>query len=161
MAASQLQLADTLLATLKPIFAGLGLSLESFIVENVSLPDELQKVLDQRIGMNMIGDMGRYTQYQVAQSIPIAAGNEGGGFAGAGVGLGAGMMMGQQMMNAQQPMNPQQPYAPPAPGAPGPVPPTGPQAPAAAGAGTKFCINCGHSIPRAARFCADCGSAQQ
>ncbi|MGA2086835.1 MAG: SPFH domain-containing protein, partial [Terracidiphilus sp.] len=62
MAASQLQLAESLLAALKPIFAGLGLSLESFVVENVSLPDELQKVLDQRIGMNMIGDMGRYTQ---------------------------------------------------------------------------------------------------
>jgi membrane protease subunit (stomatin/prohibitin family) len=162
MAASQLQLAESLLAALKPIFAGLGLSLESFVVENVSLPDELQKVLDQRIGMNMIGDMGRYTQYQVAQSIPIAAGNEGGGFAGAGVGLGAGMMMGQQMMNAQQMMNPQQPYSPPPPpSAPGPIPQAGPQAPAAAGAGTKFCINCGHSIPRAARFCADCGSAQQ
>src|SRR5208282_4148253 len=58
MAASQIQLAQTLLAALKPIFAELGLSLESFVVENVSLPEELQKVLDQRIGMNMIGDMG-------------------------------------------------------------------------------------------------------
>jgi membrane protease subunit (stomatin/prohibitin family) len=103
--------------------------------------------------MNMIGDMGRYTQYQVAQSIPIAAANEGGGLAGAGVGLGAGMMMGQQMMNAQQTMNPQPP--------PGVAPGAAPQAPASGGAGTKFCINCGHSIPRAARFCADCGSAQQ
>jgi membrane protease subunit (stomatin/prohibitin family) len=162
MAASQLQLAERLLETLKPIFAALGLGLETFVVENVSLPDELQKVLDQRIGMNMIGDMGRYTQYQVAQSIPIAAGNEGGGFAGAGVGLGAGMMMGQQMMNAQQMMNPQQPYSPPPPpagaqsGAPGAAPPA-----AAGGAGTKFCMNCGHSIPKAAHFCADCGSAQQ
>jgi membrane protease subunit (stomatin/prohibitin family) len=130
------------------------------VVENVSLPEELQKVLDQRIGMNMIGDMGRYTQYQVAQSIPIAAGNEGGGFAGAGVGLGAGMMMGQQMLNAQQMMNPQQP---PPGGGPGSAPGAGPQAgpPAAGGAGAKFCINCGHSIPRAAKFCADCGSPQQ
>jgi len=45
-----------------------GLSVDSFVVENLSLPDELQKVLDQRISMNMVGDMGRYTQYQVAQS---------------------------------------------------------------------------------------------
>ena len=48
------------------------------MVQNVSLPEELQKVLDTRIGMDMIGDMGRYTQYQVANSIPLAAQNEGG-----------------------------------------------------------------------------------
>ena len=71
-----------MLAALKPIFADLGLALESFVVENLSLPEELQKMLDQRIGMNMIGDMSRYTQFQVAQSMPIAAANEGGGAAG-------------------------------------------------------------------------------
>ena len=70
------------------------------MVENLSLPDELQKILDQRIGMNMVGDMGRYTQYEVAQSIPIAAANEGGGAAGVGAGLGAGVAMGQAMMDA-------------------------------------------------------------
>jgi len=42
------------------------------VVENLSLPDELQKVLDQRISMNVLGDMGKFTQYQVAQAIPIA-----------------------------------------------------------------------------------------
>ena len=82
------------------MFADFGLTLDSFVVENLSLPDELQKVLDQRIGMNMVGDMGRYTQYQVAQSIPIAAANEGGGAAGVGAGLGAGVAMGQAMMDA-------------------------------------------------------------
>ena len=60
----------------------LGLSLENFVMENISLPDELQKMLDQRISMNMLGDMNKYTQFQVAQSMPIAAGNEGGGAAG-------------------------------------------------------------------------------
>ena len=60
--------APTMLAALKPVFADLGLLLDSFVVENISLPDELQKLLDQRIGMNMMGDMGRYTQFQVAQS---------------------------------------------------------------------------------------------
>jgi membrane protease subunit (stomatin/prohibitin family) len=150
MAAAQQQLATSMLATLKPVFADLGLLLDSFVVENVSLPDELQKLLDQRIGMNMVGDMGRYTQFQVAQSMPIAAANEGGGAAGAGVGLGAGLAMAQQMMGAMRPPAP----APPAPtdAAPG--------APAPAGA-TKFCISCGKPIPRAAHFCAECGSAQQ
>jgi membrane protease subunit (stomatin/prohibitin family) len=79
-----------------PEFKRLGLALDTLQVQNVSLPDELQKVLDQRIGMGLIGDMGRYTQYQTAQSIPIAAANEGGG-AGIGVGLGAGLSIGQTM----------------------------------------------------------------
>ena len=128
--------------------ADLGLALEKFVVESVSLPEELQKMLDQRIGMNMIGDMNRYTQFQVAQSMPIAAANEGGGAAGMGAGLGAGMVMAQQMMNAMKPAA--QPEAPaPAPSAP------------AAGGATKFCLNCGKTIPKPARFCPECGGAQQ
>src|SRR6201981_767857 len=100
MAANQQALGEKIVENLKPSFLDFGLSLESFVVENLSLPDELQKMLDQRISMNMIGDMGRYTQYQVAQSIPIAAGNEGGGGVGVGAGLGAGVAIGQAMMEA-------------------------------------------------------------
>ena len=149
MAASQSQLGQAMVTTLRPVFADLGLFLDSFVVENISLPDELQKLLDQRIGMNMVGDMGRYQQFQVAQSMPIAAANEGGGAAGMGVGLGAGMLMAQQMMNAARPA---------APAAPEPAPPS---AAAPAGAASKFCINCGKPIPRPAKFCSECGSAQQ
>ena len=138
--------------TLNPVFADLGLQLDTFVVENISLPEELQKLLDQRIGMNMVGDMGRYTQFQVAQSMPIAAANEGGGAAGMGVGLGAGMAMAQQMMGAMRPP------APPAPARSAETPP--PAAPAAGGA-TKFCISCGKPIPKAAHFCSECGGAQQ
>jgi len=98
MAANQVALSDKIAAQLRPGFADLGLLLDSFVVENLSLPDELQKVFDQRISMNMVGDMGRYTQYEVAQSIPIAAANEGGGAAGVGTGLGAGIAMGQAMI---------------------------------------------------------------
>jgi membrane protease subunit (stomatin/prohibitin family) len=103
MASHQSQLGQNMLLGLRPMFADLGLLLDSFTLENISMPEELQKLLDQRIGMNMVGDMGRYTQFQVAQSLPIAAANEGGGLAGAGVGLGAGMLMAQQMMNAARP----------------------------------------------------------
>jgi len=146
LAANQAQLGQNLLAALKPVFADLGLALDTFVVENVSLPEELQKLLDQRIGMNMIGDMGRYTQFQVAQSMPIAAANEGGGAAGIGVGLGAGLIMAQQMINATRPAAPESaPAAAPAP---------------AGGAGTKFCMNCGKSIPKPAKFCPECGGAQ-
>jgi membrane protease subunit (stomatin/prohibitin family) len=91
---------------MKPTFADFGLTLDSLVVQNVSLPEELQKLLDQKIGMNMIGDMGRFTQYQVANAIPEAAKNEG-GMAGMGVGLGAGVgfgqVMGQAMASAMTP----------------------------------------------------------
>ncbi len=99
MAANQSELGTQMKAQLEPAFARFGLALDSFVVENVSLPEELQKILDQKIGMNMIGDMGRYAQYQTANAIPIAAANEG-GLAGMGAGLGAGLSIGQTMANA-------------------------------------------------------------
>ncbi len=159
MAANQTELAARIAEGLKPMFDELGLAMDSFVVENLSLPEELQKLLDTRIGMNMIGDMNRFTQFQVANSMPIAAANEGGG-AGLGVGLGAGMAMGQQMMQAMRPSEP--PSAPPSAPPPAATPATNPQAPAGGGASstTKFCINCGQQIPRPAKFCAECGSQQ-
>ncbi len=152
MAANQIELGQKIAESLKPLFTDLGLTLDTYVVENLSLPDELQKRLDERIGMNMVGDMGRYTQFQVAQSMPIAAGNEGGGAAGIGVGLGAGLTMAQSMMNAMKP----------GPGgAPGAPSAEAPAAPAVSDAATKFCINCGKPMPRAAKFCPECGGAQQ
>lgn len=159
MAANQIELGSRISDFLKPVFADLGLSIESFVVENLSLPDELQKLLDQRIGMTMVGDMGRYTQFQVAQSMPIAAGNEGGGAAGIGVGLGAGLTMAQQMMNAMKPQGPPQ-QEPPAPQAPPPAQPQGGGGAPAPGGETKFCMECGKTMPRKAKFCPECGAAQ-
>lgn len=106
MASNQEEFGARLRDKLAPVFADFGLALDSLVVQNVSLPEELQKVLDQRIGMNIIGDMGRYTQYQVANSIPLAAQNEGGmaGLgAGVGAGVGLGQVMGQAMAQAMQP----------------------------------------------------------
>lgn len=154
MAANQAVLGQKIVEALKPSFGELGLSLENFVVENISLPDELQHLLDQRIGMNMIGDMGKYTQFQVAQSMPIAAANEGGGAAGVGVGLGAGLAMANSMMGAMKPPEPQ--AGAPAAG-PGPVAPAAPATPRAE---TKFCTNCGNKIARSAKFCPECGTAQ-
>ena len=82
------------------MFARLGLALDSLVVENISLPEEIQKMLDTRIGMNMIGDMQRYTQFQTANAIPIAAANEGGGLAAMGANLAAGVGIGNQMAGA-------------------------------------------------------------
>jgi len=94
MAANQDEFGKAMFAKAQPMFAEYGLALDTLVVQNVSLPEELQKILDQKIGMNMIGDMQRYTQYQVANSIPDAAKNEG-GLAAMGVGLGAGVGFGQ------------------------------------------------------------------
>jgi len=114
MAANQDEFGKAMRAKMEPVFADFGLALDSMIVQNISLPEELQKILDQRIGMNMIGDMNKFTQYQVANSIPLAAQNEG-GMAGLGAGLGAGVgfgqVMGQAMAGAMQPMQQQAPAA--------------------------------------------------
>ena len=99
MAANQIEFAAKMKTALEPVFDRYGLALDSFVVQNVSLPEELQKILDTKIGMNMIGDLGRFTQYQVANSIPLAAQNEG-GMAGMGAGLGAGIGIGQSMAQA-------------------------------------------------------------
>ncbi len=162
MAANQVALGEKITEQMKPGFAQFGLALDSFVVESLSLPDELQKILDQRISMGMIGDMGRYTQFEVAQSMPIAAANEGGGAAGVGVGLGAGLTMAQQMMNAMK--GPQAGGAAPTAGGPatagGPVPAGGVPTGGGAAADTKFCMSCGKPIARVAKFCPECGSAQ-
>ncbi len=99
LAANQVEFAQQLQAATAPSFEALGLLLEGVTVQNVSLPEELQKLLDQRIGMGMVGnDMGRFMQYQTAQSIPeMAKGGAGGGsgVAGDAMGLGAGLALGQ------------------------------------------------------------------
>ena len=69
------ELSTAMRAQVGPLFSDFGLALDTFQVESLSLPDELQKLLDQRIGMNMVGDMRQYTQFQAAQSMPIAAAN--------------------------------------------------------------------------------------
>jgi membrane protease subunit (stomatin/prohibitin family) len=140
MAANQAALAQKIAEQLRPAFHGLGLELDQFIVENISLPDELQKVLDQRIGMNMVGDLGRYTQFETAQALPVAAANTGGA-AGIGVGLGAGAAMAQSMMSALKS--------------------TGTVTASSPAVDTRFCIACGQAIPKHARFCWECGKPQQ
>ncbi len=103
LAANQVEFARALREASESAFAALGLRLENVTVQNISLPEELQKILDQKIGMGMVGDdMRRFMQYQTAQAIPKFAegGGQGGGVAGDAMGLGAGVALGQVM--AQQ-----------------------------------------------------------
>jgi membrane protease subunit (stomatin/prohibitin family) len=101
LAANQLTFAQALTRQLSPEFEKLGLKLEGMTVQNVSLPEELQKIMDQKIGMGMVGnDMGKFMQYQTAQAIPKFAegggsGGGGSGIAGDAMGLGAGVALGQ------------------------------------------------------------------
>jgi len=101
LAANQIEFARALSTQLAPEMARLGIALEGMTVQNVSLPEELQKIIDQKIGMGMVGnDMGKFMQYQTAQAIPkFAEGGAGGGsgIAGDAMGLGAGMALGQVM----------------------------------------------------------------
>ena len=98
LAANQNMFAKVAMDAIAPSFQALGLKLGNFTVQSLSLPDELQKVLDQRIGMGMVGDMGKFIQYQTGQAIPKMAegvGGAGGGIAGDAMGLGAGVALGQ------------------------------------------------------------------
>jgi membrane protease subunit (stomatin/prohibitin family) len=99
LAANQIEFANALHKEIAPAMEAIGLRLDVMTVQNVSLPEELQKILDQKIGMGMVGnDMGKFMQYQTGQAIPEmakAAGSGGGGVAGDAMGLGAGIAMGQ------------------------------------------------------------------
>lgn len=136
-------------------FQNLGLKLESFYVENISLPPEVEKMLDTRTQMNMAGNLSQYAQFQAANSIQDAAKNPG-GMAGAGIGLGAGAVMGSAFYQAFAP----QPQAP----APAQPQSSGMAACAQCGAsvpeGSKFCPKCGNPVNQAAR-CVKCGSELQ
>jgi membrane protease subunit (stomatin/prohibitin family) len=148
LTANQALLADKIGEQIKPVFAGLGLELKQLVVENISLPEELAKVLDQRIGMNMVGDVGRYTQYAAAESLDLAAANTGGG-AGVGMGLGAGAAVAQVLATSLKSSVSVPLAAPPVSASP-----------VSAAPDTKFCIECGTQISVRAKFCAECGKPQ-
>lgn len=119
--------------------AALGIQVTTVQLESLTLPDELQKRLEERIGMGIVGDPARYLQFQAARSIPLAAASDGGA-AGAGVGVGAGVAFGQVMAQGMT-------SALAAAG--------GTVRPAAAAA----CPHCHATLDRATRFCPECGQA--
>lgn len=96
MAANQNVFSESLTKVLEPVFAGYGLQLSTFFVQSITLPEEVQQYLNKSMSMNILGDLKRYTQFQVSESVPAAAANPG-GLASIGAGLGAGVAMGQTM----------------------------------------------------------------
>ncbi len=147
LAANYDELSNFALQAINPKVQALGLTLTSFVIENISLPEEVEKSMDKRTSMGVLGDMGKYTQYQAAEALREAANNPGGS-AGAGMGMGAGVAMGQ--MFAQAFAQPQQQAAP-----------TAPVAPAAPAEKGSFCPECGNPVAAGAKFCSNCGAKQQ
>jgi membrane protease subunit (stomatin/prohibitin family) len=150
-------------------FKTLGLELTKFVIENISLPQEVEAAMDKRTSMGVIGDVGRYTQFQAADAMRDAAQNPGGG-AGTGVGLGAGFAMGNAMAGAMSDAVKQSRQG-------GTEQIACPKCNAANTRGTKFCHECGAKLeveaqtvpcvkcsaplPAGAKFCNECGAKQE
>jgi excisionase family DNA binding protein len=88
-----------------------GLEIPSFIVENVSLPPEVEQAIDKRSSMAAVGNLNDYVRFQMAESM-TKGGGEAGSMAGTGAGLGAGLAMGQQIMAAMGAAQATPPIAP-------------------------------------------------
>lgn len=162
MTANLSSLNEKLVAQVEPAFEAMGLELDSFVVQNVSLPDDLQNLLDQRIGMRMVGDLGQFTKFAAAESLPVAAANPTGA-ADMGIGLGAGAAMGQVMMGSlKSSAAVAEPAVAAAPVAAAPTAPAvaSEAAPEAEQPERRFCIFCGKQVPLVARFCSRCGERQ-
>ena len=94
-AANTTELSDTCLEVMQPEFNSVGISLEKFFIENVSMPEELKKEIFEYSRLNKL-DLDKLTKFKAAKALEIAAGNESGA-AGAGIGMGMGFAMAQQM----------------------------------------------------------------
>ncbi|MEO5691766.1 MAG: SPFH domain-containing protein [Usitatibacter sp.] len=98
MEAKVVEMGNRLREKLTPDFEAMGIELVEVQVQDIGLPEEVEKAIDKRGAIAAIGNLQAYTQYESASAIRDAANNPGGA-AGVGVGLGAGMAMGAQMMN--------------------------------------------------------------
>lgn len=147
LAASYQELSHQAGMHLNQSFADIGLLLVGFVIENLSLPEEVEKMIDRKSSMNIAGNLDQYMKYQAAEAIREAANNPDNGIAGAGAGMGAAMAMGQMFTGVMNNSN----SNPPAPqAAPSPVTPPV--------AGTVACKHCGHQNQAGAKFCSDCGT---
>jgi len=151
-------------------FKTFGLELTKFVIENISLPPEVEAAMDKRTSMGVIGDVGRYTQFQAADAMRDAAQNPSGG-AGTGAGLGAGFAVGNMMAGAMTDAMRQ---------SKGEGTASRVACPKCGGGnepGAKFChecgakmdvstakvpcVKCGTPLPAGTKFCNECGTKQE
>jgi hypothetical protein len=102
---------------MKAEFFEYGIDLIKFLVASISLPENVEAALDKRTSMGIIGDMNKFTQFQVAESMEAAANNPSGGGASTGMGMGMGFGMANAMMGQMGQGNQSQSAPPPVPGA--------------------------------------------
>jgi membrane protease subunit (stomatin/prohibitin family) len=149
-------------------FKNYGLELTNFVIENISLPAEVEAAMDRRTSMGVIGDAQRYTQFQAADAMRDAAQNPSGG-AGTGAGLGAGFAIGSAMAGAMSnAMNAGQGGSA--------TRASCPKCGAANLSNAKFCnecgatmstpqqtlcVKCGAELQAGSKFCVECGSKQE
>ncbi len=121
-AANTTELSETCLEVMQPEFNSVGISLEKFFIENVSMPEELKKEIFEYSRIDKL-DLDKLTKFKTAKAIEAAAANEG-GTAGAGMGMGMGFVLAQQMGGMMNPMAGQQQaqVQPTSPTAPPPMP---------------------------------------
>jgi membrane protease subunit (stomatin/prohibitin family) len=102
LAAHQNEISTRLAGIISEDLNLIGLQMPRFIIENVSLPPEVEATMDKRTSMGVLGDLDQFTKYQAATAITEAAQNPG-GIAGAGVGIGVGATLGAQLAQALRP----------------------------------------------------------
>ncbi|UVI28901.1 SPFH domain-containing protein [Paenibacillus spongiae] len=162
LAASYEELSVSAAQRLQPHLQAMGLSLTLLRIENLSLPEEVERMIDRKSSMNIAGNLDQYMKYQTAEAIREAANNPDSGAAGTGAGLGAGMAMGQmmsQMMNRmaepQAPAGDQRHAAGNGQASSGTGSSNSSSGPAT---GKKFCSECGERLAENAKFCSSCGT---
>lgn len=142
IAANLTSIEQAVLARTKDHFDLYGISIEKISGLYISMPEEVQKAVDTRSSMQILGT--NYVQYQTGQAMREAAQNPSGGAAAAGVGVGAGIGMGWTMMDSMR-------QSTPPPGG------TAPAATQAAGAAMMVCAKCNTQNPPTNKFCSSCG----
>ncbi|MAN55595.1 MAG: SPFH domain-containing protein [Paracoccus sp. (in: a-proteobacteria)] len=94
LAANTGQLGKMVARAIEPVITAYGLSIPEFYIENISLPEAVEAMLDKRTSMGIIGDLDRFGQYAASEAMLNASRNPGGAGAGMGAAMGAAMGMG-------------------------------------------------------------------
>lgn len=166
LAANYKEIGDLIIEKNSQEFSKFGLKLCSVIIENISLPEEVEKALDERTKIGVMEDkVGTYTQLQAAKALRDAAKNpSGGNLAGLGVGLGAGASIGNMFADAlssaqDKPKAEKKVATKECPVCHASMRSSAKFCPecGAKMATTKHCTNCGTEVKASAKFCPECG----
>lgn len=161
IAANTLEFNQIVKVNVQNKFKEIGLELVNMFIENISVPEEVEKAIDERSKLGILGDKTDVLmKVSAAEAMKDAAKNEGmgGAFMGAGMGVGAGVGMGGIFADAFRSSGVAQQSAPaPAVAATTTATKKCPECGAEASAKAKFCPECGKPMPTK-KFCSSCGA---